>query len=208
MILAAAIVDAQRQRFVRGPDARCAAASRALLQELLRRPGAARASASSCEPGEVLGLVGENGSGKSTTMNILGGVHQPDAGAMTLDGAALRAARARATPPARGIAFIHQELNLFENLTIEENLFIGGFPQAGRRPAVHRPAQGARAHAASCWPRSSSTSPPGTPVAPPQPGRAAAGRDRQGAGRRRAHRHLRRADHLADRARERAAVRA
>ena len=38
------------------------------------------------EPGEVMGLVGENGSGKSTTMNILGGVHQPDSGRMTLDG--------------------------------------------------------------------------------------------------------------------------
>ncbi|HKN99025.1 MAG TPA: ATP-binding cassette domain-containing protein, partial [Pseudonocardiaceae bacterium] len=37
-------------------------------------------------PGEILGLVGENGSGKSTTMNILGGVHQPDSGRMILDG--------------------------------------------------------------------------------------------------------------------------
>ena len=42
----------------------------------------------------MLGLVGENGSGKSTTMNILGGVHQPDRGTMTIDGAALCAARA------------------------------------------------------------------------------------------------------------------
>ena len=38
------------------------------------------------EAGQTLGLVGENGSGKSTTMNILGGVHQPDRGRMTLDG--------------------------------------------------------------------------------------------------------------------------
>jgi ABC-type sugar transport system ATPase subunit len=37
-------------------------------------------------PGEALGLVGENGSGKSTSMNILGGVHQPDGGAMRLAG--------------------------------------------------------------------------------------------------------------------------
>ena len=48
-------------------------------------------------PGQVLGLVGENGSGKSTTMNILGGVHQPDRGAMTIDGRLTRRA-ARATP--------------------------------------------------------------------------------------------------------------
>ena len=62
----------------RGPDAD-AAPSRACA----RASSASRCcttSASSCSPGEVLGLVGENGSGKSTTMNILGGVHQPDRG--------------------------------------------------------------------------------------------------------------------------------
>ena len=79
-------------------------------------------------PGEVLGLVGENGSGKSTTMNILGGVHQPDRGSMTLDGAPY-APRGPRDAAARGIAFIHQELNLFRNLTVEENLFITGFPK-------------------------------------------------------------------------------
>jgi ABC-type sugar transport system ATPase subunit len=78
--------------------------------------------------GQVLGLVGENGSGKSTTMNILGGVHRPDRGAMTLDGEPY-APRGPKDAAARGIAFIHQELNLFKNLTIEENLFIGGFPR-------------------------------------------------------------------------------
>ena len=57
---------------------------------------------------------------------------------------------ARATPQARGIAFIHQELNLFKNLTIEENLFIGGFPKlVAGLPFIDR-AQGARARAASC----------------------------------------------------------
>jgi ribose transport system ATP-binding protein len=79
-------------------------------------------------PGEVLGLVGENGSGKSTTMNILGGVHRPDRGSMTLDGEPY-APRGPKDAAARGIAFIHQELNLFKNLTVEENLFISGFPR-------------------------------------------------------------------------------
>ena len=46
---------------------------------------------------------------------------------MTLDGEGY-APRGPAEAAARGIAFIHQELNLFKNLTVEENLFIGGFP--------------------------------------------------------------------------------
>jgi ribose transport system ATP-binding protein len=89
-------------------------------------------------PGQVLGLVGENGSGKSTTMNILGGVHRPDRGTMTLDGEPY-APRGPKDAAARGIAFIHQELNLFKNLTIEENLFIGGFPRlAAGLPFIDR----------------------------------------------------------------------
>ena len=80
------------------------------------------------EAGRVLGLVGENGSGKSTTMNILGGVHQPDGGSMWLSGQPYQP-RGPRDAAAVGIAFIHQELNLFKNLSIEENLFIGGFPK-------------------------------------------------------------------------------
>ncbi len=92
----------------------------------------------SLRPGQVLGLVGENGSGKSTTMNILGGVHQMDAGRMTLDGADYRPRNPR-DAEARGIAFIHQELNLFRNLSVAENLFIGGFPRrGGRSPLIDR----------------------------------------------------------------------
>jgi ABC-type sugar transport system ATPase subunit len=85
----------------------------------------------SLAPGEVLGLVGENGSGKSTTMNILGGVHQPETGRMTLAGEPY-APRSPRDAEAAGIAFIHQELNLFKNLSVEENLFIGGFPRLVR----------------------------------------------------------------------------
>ena len=79
-------------------------------------------------PGQVLGLVGENGSGKSTTMNIVGGVLPMDAGHLTLDGAEYRP-RSPKEAEARGIAFIHQELNLFRNLSVAENLFIAGFPK-------------------------------------------------------------------------------
>ncbi len=85
----------------------------------------------SLRAGQVLGLVGENGSGKSTTMNILGGVLPMDAGRMPIDGVEYQPSGPR-TAEARGIAFIHQELNLFRNLTVAENLFIAGFPRRFR----------------------------------------------------------------------------
>ena len=91
----------------------------------------------SLDRGEALGLVGENGSGKSTSMNILGGVHQPTSGTMRLEGADYAPPNPKAAMAA-GIAFIHQELNLFPNLTIEENLFIDAFPRRGMLPFIHR----------------------------------------------------------------------
>ena len=66
---------------------------------------------------------------------------------------------------ARGIAFIHQELNLFQNLTVEENLFIGGFPKLVARSAVHRPPQGARARRSELLAAIELDVAPGTPVA-------------------------------------------
>ncbi len=78
--------------------------------------------------GRVLGLVGQNGAGKSTLMNIVGGVVQPDGGAMRLDGS-LYAPANPAEAARNRIAFIHQELNLFTNLTIAENVFLTGFPR-------------------------------------------------------------------------------
>lgn len=87
--------------------------------------------------GQILGLVGENGAGKSTLMNILGGVLQPDAGSMRLDGASYAPADPVAATRA-GVVFVHQELNLFSNLSIADNLFITDFPK-GRLPLfIHR----------------------------------------------------------------------
>jgi ABC-type sugar transport system ATPase subunit len=83
------------------------------------------------QPGEVLGLVGQNGSGKSTTMNILGGVHQRDSGEIVLNGAHYRPRVPRDAEDA-GIAFIQQELNIFANLSVEENLLMGRFPRRAR----------------------------------------------------------------------------
>ena len=78
--------------------------------------------------GIVLGIIGENGAGKSTLMNMIGGVTPPSAGEMSWQGAPYAPARP-SDAAARGIAFIHQELNLFTNLTVAENVFIDGFPR-------------------------------------------------------------------------------
>jgi ABC-type sugar transport system ATPase subunit len=78
--------------------------------------------------GEVRAFVGENGSGKSTTMNILAGLLQRDSGEITLGGRDYRP-RSGHDGEAAGIAFIQQELNIFANLSIEENLFIGHYPR-------------------------------------------------------------------------------
>lgn len=78
--------------------------------------------------GEICGLIGENGAGKSTLMNILGGVVQPDEGAILLSGKKVTFAHPQ-DAIRQGIAFIHQELNLINDLSICENLFIGREPQ-------------------------------------------------------------------------------
>ncbi|MGC3954691.1 MAG: sugar ABC transporter ATP-binding protein [Propionicimonas sp.] len=80
-------------------------------------------------PGQVLGLVGENGAGKSTLMNILGGVLTADSGSMLLDGQPYAPANPIDAGGA-GVVFVHQELNLFPNLSIQDNLFITGFPKS------------------------------------------------------------------------------
>jgi ABC-type sugar transport system ATPase subunit len=94
--------------------------------------------------GRTLGLIGENGAGKSTLMNLLGGNLRPDAGRMLLDGQPY--APAHPTDAARaGIAFIHQELNLFTNLSIAENIFLAALPRSGRSPFIDRRTLAARA---------------------------------------------------------------
>jgi ribose transport system ATP-binding protein len=78
--------------------------------------------------GEIIGLVGENGAGKSTLMNIIGGVICRDSGVMQVFGCDYNPVNPQSATEA-GIAFIHQELNLFTNLTVAENMFIDSFPK-------------------------------------------------------------------------------
>ncbi len=84
----------------------------------------------SVSPGEVIGLVGENGAGKSTLMNIIGGVIEPSSGTLEIDGVQRRSLTVLESMGA-GIAFVHQELNLFENLDVASNVFIGREPLYG-----------------------------------------------------------------------------
>jgi len=80
----------------------------------------------SIDEGEVVALLGENGAGKSTLMNVLGGVVKKDDGQIFINGDEVNI-RSVSDAQAEGIAFIHQELSLFPQLTVQENLFIDGF---------------------------------------------------------------------------------
>lgn len=80
--------------------------------------------------GEVVGLLGENGAGKSTLMKILGGVIQPSSGSVSIDGKKLVFATPRQSMDA-GIAFVHQELNSFDNLDVAANILMGREPRHG-----------------------------------------------------------------------------
>ena len=78
--------------------------------------------------GEVVAICGENGAGKSTLMKILGGVHQPDAGEILIDGQPVKIHGVNDSMRF-GVAFIHQELNILGNLDVAANVFLGREPK-------------------------------------------------------------------------------
>jgi rhamnose transport system ATP-binding protein len=77
--------------------------------------------------GEVHALLGENGAGKSTLVKVITGVHQPDGGEIILNGERVQFADTRQSRQA-GIAAIYQELSLFPDLNVAENIFAGRQP--------------------------------------------------------------------------------
>jgi len=96
------------------------------------------------QAGEVLALLGENGAGKSTLIKVLGGAHQPDAGAIEIDGHAANVATPQASQ-ASGIGIIYQEFNLVPFLTVRENIFLGREP--GRISFIPKRDESAKAKA-------------------------------------------------------------
>src|SRR5215212_8217087 len=98
-------------------------------------------------PGEVHALLGENGAGKSTLIKIMAGLYQPDEGEIAVNGTPTKFAMPR-DAHAAGIATVHQELLLFPELTVAENIFLGQTPKT-KLGMLDWPAMRSRARALS-----------------------------------------------------------
>jgi len=80
--------------------------------------------------GQIMGLCGENGAGKSTLMKILAGIHTQDAGEVVFKGSAMRRNVTPLEMQNLGISMIHQELNLLNELTVAQNIFLCREPRS------------------------------------------------------------------------------
>src|SRR4051794_14332484 len=154
--------------------------------------------------GEVVGLIGENGAGKSTLMKVLGGVVPPSSGSVVIDGVE-RPELTVTESMAAGIAFVHQELNLFENLSVAANIFIGREPLSGGPPRLVDTRR-LRAMARALLERPGGGFGPGTPGTGVVDGAAEEGGDREGPLARRPPHHHGRADLKPDADRNRPAL--
>ena len=99
------------------------AAAAVVADGLSRRFGpvaAVRGVSFAVPPGEIFGLVGPGGAGKTTILRMLAGVLTPDAGAIALDGIDVRAAPERAK---LHLSYMPQRFGLYEDMTVAENIF-------------------------------------------------------------------------------------
>jgi D-xylose transport system ATP-binding protein len=87
------------------------------------------------EAGEIVALLGDNGAGKSTLVKCIAGVYRPDDGDILVDGQRLRS-ESVADVRERGVGVVYQDLALFDNMSVAENLF------AGSEPCWPRPLKG------------------------------------------------------------------
>ncbi len=83
-------------------------------------------------PGERLALIGENGAGKSSLMNVLYGLYQPDQGEVCFDGRSVKV-KTPAEALSRGVGMVHQHFTLVPTLTVTENVVLGHEPTKGGR---------------------------------------------------------------------------
>ncbi|MFF7334998.1 ATP-binding cassette domain-containing protein [Streptomyces sp. NPDC008150] len=88
-------------------------------------------------PGEIHALVGQNGSGKSTLIKILSGVHTADAGHIRVGGEELSNPVHPADLSRHGLAFVHQDLGLVEDLTVVENVRVGQYAPGRLSRRIH-----------------------------------------------------------------------
>ncbi|HEY9215990.1 MAG TPA: ATP-binding cassette domain-containing protein, partial [Ancylobacter sp.] len=98
---------------------------------------AVRAASFAVAPGQVLGLCGHNGAGKSSVVRMLSGLHRPDSGRIVLDGTARSFSSVR-DAQVQGVALVDQELSVIPALTVAENLALGeaGLGLRGVLPAA------------------------------------------------------------------------
>ena len=83
--------------------------------------------------GEIVALLGENGAGKSTLIKVLGGIHRPDSGQVSIDGVPYAHVVGK-VPGGQAVAFIHQDLGLIEWMSVAENIALAlGYARKGRR---------------------------------------------------------------------------
>lgn len=100
--------------------------------------------------GKVNVIIGENGAGKSTLMKILAGVQQPSLGEIRLNGKTVHFSSTR-DAAMHGIGMVHQELNLFENLNVAENIFSAVSCKAASRRLMRQSRKNAPPNCSKDW---------------------------------------------------------